>query len=142
MGSGTPYFIPLDEAIEICLNRRLTPQTETISIDKSFHRILSEPLSALTNDPPFDNSAMDGFAVKYNETKNPPNEFQISKIIEAGNKFDNIIKSGEAARIMTGAPIPEGADSIIPIEACEVDKDNNTVTLKQESKPHFIRKKC
>ena len=141
MGSGTPYFIPLDEAIEICLNRRLTLQTETISIDKSFHRILSDSLSALTNDPPFDNSAMDGFAVKYDETKNPPNEFQISKIIEAGNKFDNIIKSGEAARIMTGAPIPEGADSIIPIEACEVDKDNNTVTLKQESKPHFIRKK-
>lgn len=141
MGSETPYFIPLDEAIEIALKRRLSIDSEVISIDNSFHRILSEPLSALTNDPPFDNSAMDGFALKYNESKNPPTKFKISKIIEAGNKFDNSISVGEAARIMTGAPIPKGADSIIPIEACEVDEENGIVTLTQESKPHFIRKK-
>ena len=65
MGSGTPYFIPLVEAIEITLKRRLSPESEVISIDEAFHRILSESLSARTNDPPFDNSAMDGFAVKY-----------------------------------------------------------------------------
>jgi molybdopterin molybdotransferase len=141
MGSGTPYFIPLEEAVEIALKRRLSPDIEEISIDKAFHRTLSEPLSALTNDPPFDNSAMDGFAVKYSESKNPPNNFKISNTIEAGNKFDNSIISGEAARIMTGAPIPKGADSIIPIEACEVDEENQIVTLNQESKPHFIRKK-
>ncbi|MBT7460716.1 MAG: molybdopterin molybdotransferase MoeA [Euryarchaeota archaeon] len=141
MGSGTPYFIPLEEAVEIALKRRLSPDSEEISIDKAFHRTLSEPLSALTNDPPFDNSAMDGFAVKYSESKNPPNNFKISNTIEAGNKFDNSIIIGEAARIMTGAPIPKGADSIIPIEACEVDEENQIVTLNQESKPHFIRKK-
>ena len=141
MGSGTPYFIPLEEAVEIALKRRLSLDSEEISIDKAFHRTLSEPLSALTNDPPFDNSAMDGFAVKYSESKNPPNNFKISNTIEAGNKFDNSIISGEAARIMTGAPIPKGADSIIPIEACEVDEENEIVTLNQESKPHFIRKK-
>ena len=141
MGSGTPYFIPLVEAIEITLKRRLSPESEVISIDEAFHRILSESLSARTNDPPFDNSAMDGFAVKYTESKNPPNEFKISDTIAAGNKFDNSIVSGEAARIMTGAPIPEGADSIIPIEACEVDEENETVILNHESKPHFIRKK-
>ena len=141
MGSGTPYFIPLNEAIEISLNRSLTLKTEIVPLDKSYNRILSSSLSALTNDPPFDNSAMDGFAVKYNETLNPPNKFSISNIIAAGNKFDNIVKNREAARIMTGAPIPNGADSIIPIEDCEVDNENNTVTLNQESKPHFIRKK-
>ncbi len=141
MGSGTPYFIPLEEAVEIALKRRLSLDSEEISIDKAFHRTLSEPLSALTNDPPFDNSAMDGFAVKYSESKNPPNNFKISNTIEAGNKFDNSIISGEAARIMTGAPIPKGADSIIPIESCEVDEENEIVTLNQESKPHFIRKK-
>jgi len=141
MGSGTPYFIPLEEAVEIALKRRLSLDSEEIYIDKAFHRTLSEPLSALTNDPPFDNSAMDGFAVKYSESKNPPNNFKISNTIEAGNKFDNSIISGEAARIMTGAPIPKGADSIIPIESCEVDEENEIVTLNQESKPHFIRKK-
>ena len=141
MGSGTPYFILLEEAIEIALKRRLSPDSEVVSIDNAFHRILSEPLSARTNDPPFDNSAMDGFAVKYSESKNPPNTFKISNTIAAGNKFDNSIITGEAARIMTGAPMPKGADSIIPIEACEVDEENGTVTLNQESKPHFIRKK-
>ena len=141
MGSGTPYFIPLNEAIEISCKRKIKVETEIISIDNSFQRTLSKSISALTNDPPFDNSAMDGFAVKYQETIDPPNKFNISKTIEAGNKFDNIIKTGEAARIMTGAPIPQGADSIIPIESCEVNSENNTVILNQESKPHFIRKK-
>lgn len=141
MGSGTPYFIPLNEAIEISCKRTIKVETEIISIDKSFQRTLSKSISALTSDPPFDNSAMDGFAVKYQETKNPPNKFNISKTIEAGNKFDNTINTGEAARIMTGAPIPKGADSIIPIESCVVDNENNTVILNQESKPHFIRKK-
>ena len=141
MGSGTPYFIPLDEAIEISLNRRVAIESEIISITDAYHRTLSKSLSALTDDPPFDNSAMDGFAVKYEESKNPPNNFIISKTIEAGNKFDNSIIEGKAARIMTGAPIPKGADSIIPIESCEVDEENGIVTLNQESKPHFIRKK-
>ena len=48
MGSGTPYFIPLEEAVEITLKRRLSLDSEEISIDKAFHRTLSEPLSALT----------------------------------------------------------------------------------------------
>ena len=99
MGSGTPYFIPLNEAIEISCKRTIKVETEIISIDKSFQRTLSKSISALTSDPPFDNSAMDGFAVKYQETKNPPNKFNISKTIEAGNKFDNTINTGEAARI-------------------------------------------
>ena len=71
MGSGTPYFIPLEEAIEITLKRRLSPDSEVISIDEAFHRILSESLSARTNDPPFDNSAMDGFAF-YKTQENSP----------------------------------------------------------------------
>ncbi len=141
MGSETPYFIPIDEAVEISKTRKINVPTETISIDKAYRRILSESLQSLTNDPPFDNSAMDGFAAIHSETKNPPKTFNISNTVEAGNKFDNSINPGEAIRIMTGAPIPKGADSIIPIELCELDEANQTVTFIQESKPHFIRKK-
>ena len=141
MGSETPYFIPLNDAVEISKTRKIDLQSEIISIDKAHRRILSKPLHSLTNDPPFDNSAMDGFAVIYSETLNPPTILKVSTTVEAGNKFDNIINPGEAARIMTGAPIPKGADSIIPIELCEFDNENNTVKLLQESKPHFIRKK-
>ena len=141
MGSGTPYFIPLNEAVEISKIRKISINTEIIPIDEAHRRILSKPLQALTDDPPFDNSAMDGFAVNYSETHNPPNKFTISNTIVAGNKSPNSISLGEAARIMTGAPIPQGADSIIPIEMCELDEERNIVTLLQESKPHFIRKK-
>ena len=141
MGSETPYFIPINEAVEISKTRKINVPTETISIDKAHRRILSKSLQSLTNDPPFDNSAMDGFAAIHSETKNPPKTFKISKTVVAGNKFDNSINPGEAIRIMTGAPIPKGADSIIPIELCELDEANQTVTFIQESKPHFIRKK-
>tara|TARA_A100000164_G_scaffold140585_1_gene124980 strand:- start:3472 stop:4683 length:1212 start_codon:yes stop_codon:yes gene_type:complete len=141
MGRETPYFIPLNEAAEISKTRKINVHSEKISIDKAHRRILSKPLNALTNDPPFDNSAMDGFAVIFSETTNPPNKFKISKTVEAGNKFDNSINPGEAIKIMTGAPIPKGADSIIPIELCELNEEDSTVTLLQESKPHFIRKK-
>jgi len=141
MGRETPYFIPLNEAVEISKTRKINVHSEKISIDKAHRRILSKPLNALTNDPPFDNSAMDGFAVIFSETTNPPNKFKISKTVEAGNKFDNSINPGEAIKIMTGAPIPKGADSIIPIELCELNEEDSTVTLLQESKPHFIRKK-
>ena len=141
MGRETPYFIPLNEAVEISKTRKIEIHNEKVSIDKAHRRILSKPLKALTNDPPFDNSAMDGFAVIFSETSNPPNKFKISKTVEAGNKFDNSINPGEAIRIMTGAPIPQGADSIIPIELCELNEDDSIVTLLQESKPHFIRKK-
>ncbi len=141
MGRETPYFIPLNEAVEISKIRKINIRSEKISIDKAHRRILSKPLNALTNDPPFDNSAMDGFAVIFSETTNPPNKFKISKTVEAGNKFENSINPGEAIKIMTGAPIPKGADSIIPIELCELNEEDSTVTLLQESKPHFIRKK-
>lgn len=141
MGRETPYFIPLNKAAEISKTRKINVHSEKISIDKAHRRILSKPLNALTNDPPFDNSAMDGFAVIFSETTNPPNKFKISKTVEAGNKFDNSINPGEAIKIMTGAPIPKGADSIIPIELCELNEEDSTVTLLQESKPHFIRKK-
>ena len=141
MGSETPYFIPLNVAVEISKKRTIDIKSEKVSLDKAYKRTLSKPLKSLTNDPPFDNSAMDGYATIYSETTNPPTILQVSITVEAGNKFDNTITSGQAIRIMTGAPIPKGADSIIPVELCEFDEESNTVKLLQESKPHFIRKK-
>ena len=141
MGSETPYFIPLNVAVEISKKRTIDIKSEKVSLDEAYKRTLSKPLKSLTNDPPFDNSAMDGYATIYSETTNPPTILQVSNTVEAGNKFDNTITSGQAIRIMTGAPIPKGADSIIPVELCEFDEESNTVKLLQESKPHFIRKK-
>ena len=134
-----PYYLPLDEAISLTLQHKLACQVENIALDDAHQRILAEDLRSKVNDPPFDNSAMDGFAVQFNDTEQAPTTLDIVAVSQAAAGDENLsITSGQAVRIMTGAPIPSGADAIIPIEACSIN--NNQVTLNQPSKPHFIRK--
>jgi len=134
-----PYYLPLQEAIDLSLNHKLSSLAEHVPLDEAHQRILAEDLRSTVNDPPFDNSAMDGFAVRYEDTQQAPSTLQIIATSQAaaGNQ-DLTLSFGQAVRIMTGAPVPEGADAIIPIEACIVE--GNRVTLNQPSKPHFIRK--
>ena len=134
-----PYYLPLQEAIDLSLQHKLSSLVEHVPLDEAHQRILAEDLRSTVNDPPFDNSAMDGFAVRYEDTQQAPSTLQIIATSQAaaGNQ-DLTLSSGQAVRIMTGAPVPEGADAIIPIEACNVE--GNRVTLNQPSKPHFIRK--
>ena len=134
-----PYYLPLQEAIDLSLQHKLSSLVEQIPLDEAHQRILAEDLRSTVNDPPFDNSAMDGFAVRYEDTQEAPSTLQIIATSQAAAGNQNLkLSSGQAVRIMTGAPVPEGADAIIPIEACNVE--GNRVTLNQPSKPHFIRK--
>ena len=136
----TPYFVELDRALEICKKTTIQTITERVSIDDSQQRVLAVDLPSKVDDPPFDNSAMDGFAMRYEDTLEPPSTLQIIGTIQASGQEDNIVlEKGQAVRIMTGAPIPEGADSILQVELTSVAGDN--VTLSQPSMKHFIRKK-
>jgi molybdopterin molybdotransferase len=132
------YFVSLDEAKEICHKNKISLLTEEIPIEESLNRIIASNVVAKVNDPPFDNSAMDGFAVIFSETKPVPVELSIIGVSNAGNNNLAKLSSGQAMKIMTGAPIPKGADSIIPIEKCVINGEK--VTLNERSKPHFIRK--
>ena len=135
-----PYFLSLNEAIELSLMHKLPRMTEHVSINDAHQRILAEDLASKVNDPPFDNSAMDGFAVRHQDTKTAPSTLEIVATSQAAASDQSLsIGLGEAIRIMTGAPVPIGADAIIPIEACTVE--STTVMLNEISKPHFIRKK-
>ena len=83
---------------------------------------------------------MDGFAVRYDDSAHAPSTLDIIAVSQAAAGDETLsITSGQAVRIMTGAPIPLGADAIIPIEACSIN--GHQVTLNQPSKPHFIRKR-
>ena len=136
---GTPYFLPLSQAVDLTLKHTISCSTEIVDIDDAHQRILAEDLHSKVNDPPFDNSAMDGFAVRFEDTKTAPSTLDIIAISQAAAGDETLsIESGQAVRIMTGAPVPIGADAIIPIEACSIEGDK--VTLQQPSKPHFIRK--
>ncbi|RPG71448.1 MAG: molybdopterin molybdenumtransferase MoeA [Euryarchaeota archaeon TMED99] len=137
----TPYFVSYPEALRILKLHPLTLSTEFKTLDEAFHRILSSDLESKVDDPRFDNSAMDGFAFRYEDSTSPPRELKIIQTIQAGsNALATPLASGQAARIMTGAPIPEGADAILPIEKCDVDQEKSTVSLLEEGKKHFIRK--
>ena len=136
----TPYFVELKRALNICKKTTIQTITERVNIDNSHGRILAVDLPSKVNDPPFDNSAMDGFAMRYEDTLEPPSTLQIIGTIQASGQEDSInVEKGQAVRIMTGAPIPKGADSILQVELTSVDGDK--VTLSQQSMKHFIRKK-
>lgn len=138
MAKPYPYFVSLNEAISLCQETQIKLNSEIIPISESINRIVSTDIRAIVNDPGFDNSAMDGFAVIHSDTTSPPSKLSIIGSLMAGSSDNHKLSSGQAIRIMTGAPIPQGADSIIPIEACTVNGDE--VILNQPSKPHFIRK--
>ena len=137
--SETPYFVKLEEAIAISCKTTIKTEIETVVLDESHGRILAKDLPSLVDDPAFDNSSMDGFAMRYEDTKNPPQTLDIIATIQAAGQEDNVIVGPkQAVRIMTGAPIPEGADSILQVELTTTSE--NKVTLQQEGMKHFIRK--
>jgi molybdopterin molybdotransferase len=138
MMTNLPYFVSLEEALDICRQTNLAVETEIVNLDDAHGRILAQDLASLVNDPPFDNSAMDGFAVRYEDTLSPPTDLKIIATIQAAGQEDNVlVGEGEAARIMTGAPMPAGADAILQVELCETDGDK--VRLLKEGMKHFIR---
>ncbi len=94
--------------------------SEVISLENSLGRILAQDVVSTVNLPPFPNSSMDGFAVRSADTLGASQSSGITlrliADIPAGTAPSVKIRQGEAARIMTGAPMPEGADAVIPVE--------------------------
>ena len=88
MAKPYPYFVSLDEAREICHKNKISLLTEEVSVDDSLNRIIASNVVAKVNDPPFDNSAIDGFAVIFSETKSTPVELSIIGVSNAGS--DNL----------------------------------------------------
>jgi molybdopterin molybdotransferase len=107
---------------------------ERVSIIESHGRTLAQDVASDIDISPFDNTAMDGFAVRFEdfETHNPPIgvtssaplTLTIVGIIGAGAVYDGVLQEGQALRIMTGAPIPQGADTIVKIEDTTVSGES------------------
>ena len=132
--------ISLEKAISLVQKERKELSAETIHLDDSHGRILAAPLVSKVNDPRFDNSAMDGWAVRKEDIlfdKN--NALSIVGISKAGGEIPPPIGSGEACKIMTGAPIPPGADAIVMVEDSEVH--GNEVIISGPARENYIRVK-
>lgn len=101
-------------------------ETEMIAVDEAQGRILAEDILAPIAVPPWDNSAMDGFAVRAADVQSVPVTLAVSQRIAAG-EVGSPLSSGTAARIFTGAPLPEGADAVVMQENTEAAQGQVTV---------------
>ncbi len=124
-------MISVEKALKTILVNFRPLGSEKINILEARQRIIGEDVFAPHNIPSADNSAMDGYAVRFTETKgathDKPLQFKIIEDIPAGKVALKKIKKGEAARIMTGAVLPEGADAVIRQE--DTKKDGKTVII-------------
>lgn len=110
----------VDEALERILASVWRLPGEAVAVEQTLNRVLAGDLRAEINLPPFANSSMDGYAVRASDvggaTPDQPARLQVAFDLPAGVVASRALLPGEAARIMTGAPLPEGADAVVPVE--------------------------
>ena len=113
-------MLSVEEARERILSYFATLPVEAIPLVDSLGQVLAEDVVATFDIPPLANSAMDGYAVLSSDTKGAskesPVELTVTGVVAAGQLPDHALKPGTAIRIMTGAPVPENADAVVPFE--------------------------
>lgn len=109
-------MIRVSEAIQIVKDQTHALPPERVELAAALGRILAEDLIADSDLPPFDRSQMDGYAVRAADTTSAPVRLRIAGESAAGKGWHQEMQSGEAVRIMTGAPVPPGADSVQQVE--------------------------
>lgn len=116
-------MITVTEAIQVVREKTHTLESEPVAITEAMGRVLSADIIADTDLPPFDRSQMDGYAVRAEDIRNVPARLRLAGESAAGRGWHQEMHAGEAVRIMTGAPVPAGADSVQQVELTrEVDE--------------------
>jgi molybdopterin molybdotransferase len=122
-----PALKPFDEARDYLLAQaRTVSETERLPLTQALGRVLAEPVRSRVDVPPWDNSAMDGYAVNLKGLTEKAS-LRVAQRIPAGSA-GSALEPGTAARIFTGAPVPEGADAVVIQEVCEVNGERLRVT--------------
>jgi molybdopterin molybdotransferase len=126
-GDESRRFVPYDEAFRavVAAGRAHRTPAERIELDDAFGRVLREEIVADEPSPRFANSAMDGYAVRAADVAGAceasPVRVEVTETIAAGRVPTRPVGPGQAARIMTGAPLPPGADAVVPVERTRPD---------------------
>lgn len=113
-------MIPIENALEIVLAHTPLIPAEEIAFDKAVGRVLAEDIYSDVDLPPFPRSAMDGFALRSEDVSVAPVKLHVIGMIPAGTYPSFAVQSGQAAQIMTGAPVPKGADSVQIVERSRI----------------------
>ena len=122
-------WLEFENALALILSRTLPlTQTEEVPTAQALGRIAAEPVYAPLDNPPFDRSPLDGFALNSDDTQNAsaenPVKLRITGFIAAGTILNCKVNSGEAARIMTGGMFPEGCDCMVPQEDVQTEGEH------------------
>jgi molybdopterin molybdotransferase len=139
-------WIDIHEALRLMLEHAGTLGTETVPLDEAFGRTLAGPVISPIDQPPWDNSAMDGFAVLSSDvrgaTEAAPVVLDVIEDIPAGTMPRQTVERGRASRIMTGAPMPVGADGVIRIEHTRPAGDARIAVLRDDDAGRNVRRRA
>ncbi len=131
-------LISFEEAQSIELDAVPRQPTVEVSLDDALGRTLAVPIHSRDAIPPFDNSARDGYAVRAGDVEDVPARLRVIEEVMAGTPPTRTVQSGTCSQIMTGAPVPEGADAIVPVEWTE--RDGNVVRVdRRPDRGQFVR---
>jgi molybdopterin molybdotransferase len=124
-------MISLEEARAYVLSGCRIADPTDVALRDALGLVLAHTVVAAEAIPPFPNTAMDGFAVRSNDTAGAPTTLRVVGTLAAGAAPDRAVGEGEAIRIMTGAPMPPGADAVVMVELTELAPDGATVVVQQ-----------
>jgi molybdopterin molybdotransferase len=111
-------LLPVEDALARLLGDAVPMPIEQVALMRALGRVLAEPVKAIVTQPPFDASAMDGYAVRAEDVARLPTRLTVIGEAAAGRRFAGHLGEGQAVRIFTGAPLPPGADAIVIQENC------------------------
>lgn len=127
-------MIPFEEALRIIASQPLSGGTEEVDFSESLGKVLAEGVFSDMDMPPFDKSAMDGYACRREDVPLP---LQVIEEIPAGKMPEKSVTPGTCSRIFTGAPLPEGADCVLMDEDVKLDEEGRVVFRKQDTKSNI-----
>ena len=123
-------YLSVSAALRCVLESVATLGGETVRLERSLGRVLAEDIRANRDLPPYDVSAMDGFAVRSADLTTGSAELAVVEDIKAGDMPIKTVRAGQCARIMTGAPVPQGADAVVRVEDSETLADGRVRFIK------------
>jgi len=121
------------EAVRIVLESLQPLPAVDIDLADALGRVLAAPVRARWDLPPADNSAMDGYAFRF-RGQTPGSRLRVAGFLPAGAYRDQPVADGEAVKIMTGAPLPDGCDTVVPIE--DVNNDGEQIVFREPPEAH------
>jgi molybdopterin molybdotransferase len=125
------YTDARQKVVEVISAMQPHPSSETVDLAHAAGRVLAKPVAADRDYPPFHRSTRDGFAVRSADVPKPGATLRCVGEVKAGSSHDRALAAGECVHIMTGAPLPAGADTIMMIEFARSDAAGDRVTFER-----------